>query len=32
MSGADRSPLVHRADAARIRDFRAPKPNLEGVY
>jgi Animal haem peroxidase len=29
---ADRSPLVHRADPARIRNFRIPKANLEGVY
>jgi Animal haem peroxidase len=29
---ADRSPLVHRADPARIRNFRVPKANLEGVY
>jgi hypothetical protein len=29
---ADRSPLVHHADPARIRNFRVPKANLEGVY
>jgi hypothetical protein len=29
---ADRSPLVHRSDPARIRNFRVPKANLEGVY
>ena len=29
---ADRSPLVHRADPARLRNFRIPKANLEGVY
>ena len=29
---ADRSPLVDRADPARIRNFRAPRANLEGVY
>ena len=29
---ADRSPLVHRADLAAIRNFRVPKANLEGVY
>lgn len=29
---ADRSPLAHRADPARIRNFRVPKANLEGVY
>jgi hypothetical protein len=29
---ADRSPLVHRGDPARIRNFRVPKANLEGVY
>jgi Animal haem peroxidase len=29
---ADRSPLGHRADVARIRNFRAPKANLESVY
>jgi hypothetical protein len=29
---ADRSPLVHRADPARIRNFRVPRANLEGVY
>ena len=29
---ADRSPLVHRSDPARIRNFRIPKANLEGVY
>jgi hypothetical protein len=29
---ADRSPLVDRADRARIRNFRVPRANLEGVY
>jgi hypothetical protein len=29
---ADRSPLVHRADPERVRNFRAPKANLEGMY
>ena len=29
---ADRSPLVDRADPARIRNFRVPRANLEGVY
>ncbi|MDA0181944.1 hypothetical protein OJ997_16695 [Solirubrobacter phytolaccae] len=29
---ADRSPLVDRADPRRIRNFRVPKANLEGVY
>ncbi len=29
---ADRSPLAHRSDLARIRNFRVPKANLEGVY
>ena len=29
---ADRSPLVHRADRARLRNARAPRTNLEGVY
>jgi hypothetical protein len=29
---ADRSPLAHRADPGRIRNFRVPKANLEGVY
>ena len=29
---ADRSPLVDRADPARIRNFRAPRANLEGLY
>ena len=29
---ADRSPLVQRSDPARIRNFRVPKANLEGVY
>jgi Animal haem peroxidase len=29
---ADRSPLVHRSDPGRIRNFRVPKANLEGVY
>src|SRR4051794_31033483 len=29
---ADRSPLTHRADAARLRNARAPKANLEGMY
>jgi hypothetical protein len=29
---ADRSPLTHRADPARLRNARAPKVNLEGLY
>jgi hypothetical protein len=29
---ADRSPVVDRADPARIRNFRVPKANLEGLY
>jgi hypothetical protein len=29
---ADRSPIGQRADPARIRNFRTPKANLEGVY
>jgi hypothetical protein len=29
---ADRSPVAHRADRARVRNFRVPKANLEGVY
>ena len=29
---ADRSPLAHRSDPGRIRNFRVPKANLEGVY
>jgi heme peroxidase len=29
---ADRSPLAHRADPGRIRNFRVPRANLEGVY
>ncbi len=29
---ADRSPLGHRADPDRIRNFRTPRANLEGVY
>jgi hypothetical protein len=29
---ADRSPLADRADPARIRNFRVPRANLEGVY
>ncbi|HEY6762624.1 MAG TPA: peroxidase family protein [Baekduia sp.] len=29
---ADRSPLTHRADPARLRNARAPRANLEGVY
>jgi hypothetical protein len=29
---ADRSPLVHRADPARVPNFRVPRANLEGVY
>ena len=29
---ADRSPLAHRSDPARIRNFRVPKANLEGIY
>ena len=28
---ADRSPVTHRADADRIRNFRAPRANLEGA-
>jgi hypothetical protein len=29
---ADRSPLVHRADRARLRNARAPRADLEGLY
>jgi hypothetical protein len=29
---ADRSPLVHHATAARLRNARAPRANLEGLY
>jgi hypothetical protein len=29
---ADRSPLVHRAEARRLRNARAPRANLEGLY
>jgi hypothetical protein len=29
---ADRSPLGHRSDPSRIRNFRTPRANLEGVY
>jgi hypothetical protein len=29
---ADRSPLGHRAQADRIKNFRTPRANLEGVY
>src|SRR3954470_8665306 len=29
---ADRSPVTHRADADRIRNFRIPRANLEGLY
>ena len=29
---ADRSPLAHQAAAARLRNARAPKANLEGLY
>jgi hypothetical protein len=29
---ADRSPLVHRAVAAQLRNARAPRANLEGLY
>ena len=29
---ADRSPLAHRSDPDRIRNFRVPRANLEGVY
>jgi hypothetical protein len=29
---ADRSPVTHRADAERIRNFRIPRANLEGLY
>jgi Animal haem peroxidase len=29
---ADRSPLGHRADPDRVRNFRTPRANLEGVY
>src|SRR5205814_2422477 len=29
---ADRSPVTHRGDADRIRNFRVPRANLEGMY
>jgi hypothetical protein len=29
---ADRSPLTHRADRTRLRNARAPRANLEGLY
>ena len=29
---ADRSPVTHRRDADRIRNFRVPRANLEGLY
>ena len=29
---ADRSPVTHRGDVDRIRNFRAPRANLEGLY
>jgi hypothetical protein len=29
---ADRSPLGHHADANRLKNFRTPRANLEGVY
>ena len=29
---ADRSPVTHRGDADRIRNFRVPRANLEGLY
>jgi hypothetical protein len=29
---ADRSPLGHRADLDRVKNFRTPRANLEGVY
>jgi hypothetical protein len=29
---ADRSPVTHRGDAERIRNFRVPRANLEGLY
>jgi hypothetical protein len=29
---ADRSPLVHRAERAKLRNARAPRANLEGLY
>jgi hypothetical protein len=29
---ADRSPLVHHADVGRLRNARAPRANLEGLY
>ena len=29
---ADRSPVTHRGDAHRIRNSRAPRANLEGLY
>src|SRR5919198_5560213 len=29
---ADRSPVTHRGDADRVRNFRVPRANLEGLY
>jgi hypothetical protein len=29
---ADRSPVTHRRDADRIRNFRVPRANLQGLY
>ena len=29
---ADRSPVTHRGDAERVRNFRVPRANLEGLY
>jgi Animal haem peroxidase len=29
---ADRSPVTHRGDADRVRNFRIPRANLEGLY
>jgi hypothetical protein len=29
---ADRSPITHRGDADRVRNFRVPRANLEGLY
>src|SRR3954451_6576165 len=29
---ADRSPVTHRADAARLGNFRVPRSDLEGLY
>ena len=29
---ADRSPMAHRSEPARLRNFRDPRANLEGVY